>query len=642
MPAVDDYLILPSVPSAVWERYLEAPRTVPVPGALRRCWDRVRRLGAPPRGLAQEAVLSLPALRERQDRIDDVIALMPELLDPVVKAFDDQDHLLVLADRDGVVVHTAGGGDFAPTAEEVRLIAGSTWNESLRGTNAIGTVLAEGRPVSVRGSAHFARPNHALSCHASPIRDARGEVVAVLDATSSVHAASGFVSLAVLSLARSFERAMQERALREVGAAERALTGPILARFPGPALLVQPNGRVRYANDAALRGLPGLAATGIAAPVAPVRGDARAVLGLTASELQAAGKVPSGDGRWTIDLEPIRDREGNLLLLAAFLEPRRLVSSRPASPSAADPFAPLLGSDPALEDLRKRARRLARSNLPVLLLAETGTGKGALARCLHAASPRSSGPLVAINCGAVHGQLLESELFGYAPGAFTGASPKGGTGQLAAADGGTLFLDEVADMPPALQVALLRFLDDGSYRRVGEAKQRTADVRILCATCQDLPALVESGAFRADLYYRIQGAVLTLPPLRARSDVLELAEAFLAEATPSGEQTPMLTDAARDWLRAAPWPGNVRQLKSTLQYATVLTDDGLIDVEHVRPDSSTPAAPVVGQVVSRDEADAAALRRALDRADGNVSAAARTLGVARSTVYRMMKKHGLG
>ena len=301
-------------------------------------------------------------------------------------------------------------------------------------------------------------------------------------------------------------------------------------------------------------------------------------------------------------------------------------------------FDAIAGDDPQIRAAKERAARFARSDLPVLLLAETGTGKDLFARAIHEAG-RSGRPFIAINCGTLPAELLESELFGYAPGAFTGARARGQEGKLAAADGGTLFLDEVAEMPPALQALLLRVLEDGSYSRIGEVQQRSTRFRLVCATCRDLPALVEAGAFRRDLFHRINGAILELPPLRARTDLPALVTALLAAAArEQGTPAPTVAPAALEALCAHDWPGNVRELKMALRYALVLADGGTIDPHHLPALHRSPGLP---QARARRQAEAEALASALAQAKGNLSEAARILGVARTTLYRMIARHGL-
>jgi transcriptional regulator with PAS, ATPase and Fis domain len=351
--------------------------------------------------------------------------------------------------------------------------------------------------------------------------------------------------------------------------------------------------------------------------------------------------------------------------------------------AGADPFAAIFAEDAVVIEAKRWARRLAESALPVMLLAETGAGKDLFARAIHAASGRHAGPFVAINCGSVAPGLLESELFGYAAGAFTGAERAGRSGLLEAARGGTLFLDEVADMPPPMQVALLRVLETGTFRRVGAVRTEHTDARILCATCRDLPGLVACGSFRQDLFYRLKGATLSLPPLRRRSDTAALAGHLLRARDRAGSSAPVeLAGAAERVIAGYPWPGNVRELKATLEVALLVAEsEGATTVQahHLPAEiaagagaraaaaSSLPALlpPRVGtaepfhsspgmavdcpgagahpsaatDLLARSEA--AAAEQALSESDWNMSRAARQLGVARSTLYRMVRRHGL-
>jgi transcriptional regulator with PAS, ATPase and Fis domain len=313
----------------------------------------------------------------------------------------------------------------------------------------------------------------------------------------------------------------------------------------------------------------------------------------------------------------------------------------PRNPHISAAFVGVLGTDLALEREKARACAYARTDIPVLLLAETGTGKELFARAIHVGSPRHAGPFVPINCGAVPQTLLESELFGHAPHAFTGASPRGSEGKIAAAHGGTLFLDEIGDMAPALQGLLLRFLDDGTYYRVGDSQPRKASVRIVCATCRDLPARVLAGEFRQDLFYRIQGACVSPPPLRERSDRVWLAEQLLAA---QGGGLALSRDA-REYILSHAWPGNVRELKSALMQASALATGDSIE----RNDFSQPLLrelavkrPSSTGAVADVRPRALLLRDAVDEAlrmtNGNLSEAARRLRMARSTLYRILQR----
>lgn len=425
---------------------------------------------------------------------------------------------------------------------------------------------------------------------------------------------------------------------------------------PSPALLVSASGTVELANSAA-RSLVDLPGGVEGQPVRDLLGLGWRELEVVARDRQAdlvaqlPARLADSEGRGArVRLEPVDDGAGRIAALVLFLEPAPLAARRPSGGRRRGAgLDAIFGTDPAVVATKAAAERFAKTLLPVLLLAETGTGKELLARAIHLASPRRPQPFVAINCGALSPHLLESELFGYAPGAFTGASREGHDGKIGAARGGTLFLDEVAEMPAPLQALLLRVLEDGTYYRVGESRPRQADVRLICATGRDLPALVAEGAFRQDLFYRINGACLGLPPVRARSDLPELIRHLLeGVAEELGvARPPRLSAAATDWMARHDWPGNVRQLKTALQYALILCDGAEIGLEHLpREPTATIAAPE--PPMARDpggptlaEIEARELRDAVRAARGNLSAAAAELGIARSTLYRRLRRHGL-
>jgi len=446
-----------------------------------------------------------------------------------------------------------------------------------------------------------------------------------------------------------------------------------LAACPAPALVVGADGTLLAAS---------LGAESRLGAAAVARGRrARDLLGVGWRELELVASEGEADvvvdlaiyspglprEGWRLRPERVSGADGRPLAVVAYLvEPSGAAAPgrRPAGPAS---FDDLFAEDPRLVATKAAAARFAATRLPILLLAETGTGKDLLARAIHGASPRRQRPFVAINCGALSPQLLESELFGYAPGAFTDARREGHEGKVGAARGGTLFLDEVAEMPGPLQSLLLRVLEDGTYYRVGESVPRQADVRLICATCRDLPRMVEEGSFRQDLFYRIAGACLTLPPVRERSDVRSLVvEVLRSLAEQDRGPAPRLSAEALDWMAAQRWPGNVRQIKTALQYGATLAEGAEIRCEHLPPmlvhrpaalahpvadepaaaaAVPAPASPVAAPGAPRGTL--AALERELVQqtlaaTGGNLALAARRLGIARSTLYRQIRRMEAG
>jgi len=288
----------------------------------------------------------------------------------------------------------------------------------------------------------------------------------------------------------------------------------------------------------------------------------------------------------------------------------------------------------------RRAARFAASDAPVMILGESGSGKEVVARALHESSPRRERPFVAVNVAALPTDLLESELFGHARGAFTGAaSAKAGLFEVA--DGGTLFLDEIAEMPLPLQAKLLRALQDGEVRRVGDTRAFAVDVRIVCATHRDLTARVAEGLFREDLLFRLKVLTLRVPPLRERrEDIVPLVRMLLAEER---REDLRLSPAVVRLLEGHRWPGNVRELQNTIKHGVALAEDGVIDVQHLPEDLSTPpraAATGGGALRSLADVEREHILRVLDACGGSQIDAARVLGIGRNTLWRKLRSYG--
>jgi transcriptional regulator with GAF, ATPase, and Fis domain len=306
-------------------------------------------------------------------------------------------------------------------------------------------------------------------------------------------------------------------------------------------------------------------------------------------------------------------------------------------------------ADAAMRALHDTLGMIAQSPLPVLLQGETGTGKEVFAREVHARSPRASRALVSLNCAAVPESLLESELFGHERGAFTGAvHPK--PGLFEAADGGTLFLDEVGDMAATTQAKLLRVLESGEVTRVGSVRPKRVDVRIVAATNRDLSARVEAGLFRADLLYRLNGFVLTLPPLRERlDDVVPLATLFARRiAERLGREAPAFAAGALEAMRRYAWPGNVRELRHVVERAVALCGAGrIVEIEHLMLpksglDPATPAVVHQGGAAGPHDDERARILEALRQAYGNQTEAAKALGISRQTLLKKLDRLGVG
>jgi TyrR family helix-turn-helix protein len=316
--------------------------------------------------------------------------------------------------------------------------------------------------------------------------------------------------------------------------------------------------------------------------------------------------------------------------------------------SAGD-FTAIVGDSPPMRRLKARAQRMAQVDAPLMIRGETGAGKELVAHACHAASRRRDQPFFALNCAALPESLAESELFGYAPGAFTGASRGGKPGLLELTDGGTLFLDEIGEMSAYLQAKLLRFLNDGGFRRVGGDRELKADVRIISATHRSLEEMVAAGEFRQDLLFRLDVLQLTVPALRERpDDILPLARLFLDRAcAQTGRPRARLSAAAEAALRANPWPGNVRQLQNVVFRAATLSDAAVIDAADLElaAGAGEAAAPAEGEPTTLDEAVANFERALLARlwpAHPSTRRLAARLGASHSAIAARLRRYGIG
>ena len=349
-----------------------------------------------------------------------------------------------------------------------------------------------------------------------------------------------------------------------------------------------------------------------------------------------------GLGAYDFYQKPVDTDILNLIVSRAFHVAHLEERNRELLRGQQSPLAGLITGSQSMLRVCRLVEKVAKTDATVLLLGQTGTGKEVLAQALHQLSERSGNSFVAINCAAIPENLLESELFGYEKGAYTGAHRQT-KGKVELADGGTLFLDEIGDMPMALQSKLLRFLQERVMERVGGRREIPVDARVICATHQNLADLIAANEFREDLYYRISEVAVEIPPLRERDgDAVLLARAFLARAAERhGSAVRGFTEDAVAAIARYHWPGNVRELENKINRAVIIADGKLLSADDLGLGATKEKLPVLNLRQVRDEAERRALDVAVAHTEGNVSRAADLLGVSRPTLYDLMKKHGI-
>jgi len=584
-----------------------------VPPTILRSWRRCVERGFDSHAEPRIEPVGSAALREHHERSDRLIRLCRPELEALAAEARDTGSLVILTDGGGLVLDAVGDPGFAGKAAGVALRPGVRWAEASTGTNAIGAALVERRPIEVRGAEHYFESHRILTCAAAPIFDPRGALVGALDLSG----AATIPHLHALSLIRLGVDQIEHRMFAEGFAGCDVLrlhADPALLGTAQEGVAVFEGARLVAANRHALK-LLGL--------------DWNALGARTFGDLFDGGHLARAEAR------TLRSRAGTVLH-ARLPAPAPLVPGarlKPGAPPAA-PAGPVF--DAATRANLARAVKLVDGDIPILIQGETGSGKEMFARAVHAASARAEKPFVAVNCAALPEGLIESELFGYEHGAFTGARRAGSKGLLREADGGVLFLDEIGDMPLPLQARLLRVVQERAVTPLGGGRPTPLDIRLICATHRDLQALSAQQAFRPDLYFRLAQFTFALPPLRALPDRTAVIEALWRGLAIEGRR---FSPAALAAMRRYDWPGNHRELVGVLKAMIALSSAG----ETLGPDllpasvlqaAPPPAAPAEAAAGGLDAMARGAMLAAVEACGGNVAAAARRLGVSRSTLYR--------
>ena len=534
--------------------------------------------------------------------------------------------LIMLADEQGRLLQSWGDQRFIEPRQAAGFIAGASWLERYTGTNAIGTALSCGQAVHIQHDEHFLKANRFMTGSASPIFDEQRRMIAVLDVSSDSYLPPAHT----LGMVKMMSQSVENRLILKLFADQYHLlsfnTSLDNLDSPWAGLVVfDEQGHVVSANRRAdnLLGQP-----------------------LTYGAIEQLFDVPLQQLLNQPDGQPFSLRTSSHFRFHARVR-------RPARPAPIQPrdFRPqatqstpqepqlhtLSAGDARMDKAVRQAERLLEKDIPILVQGETGAGKEVFVKALHQASSRASQPFIAVNCAAIPAELVESELFGYEKGAFTGASQKGHIGLIRKAHKGTLFLDEIGDMPLRVQARLLRVLQERCVQPLGSSELHPVDVRLVSATNRPLRQDVDSGQFRADLYYRISGLNLELPPLRERSDKQALFQKLWEQHREPGQHAGISREVL-ELFQHHPWPGNLRQLSSVLRVALAMADDQPIRAEHL-PDDFFLDLPTDTTLQAHPEPDDLASQ--YQACGGNISYLARHLGLSRNTLYKRLREQGV-
>ncbi|ANQ55973.1 sigma-54-dependent Fis family transcriptional regulator [Vibrio parahaemolyticus] len=573
---------------------------------LSTSWIRSEQAGLKQRRRPEDIRVTPATLQDRRHQLNFLLETVTQFALPLFnQLFAHSDSRLILTDADGVIIGSWGQPKFREKLTEIALSSGACWQEKVKGTNAIGTAIIEAKPVSVIGDQHFIQHHRFISCSANPIFDHLGHLIGILDITSEQKKHDFSTQVLVQNMVQQVENQLlnliPQGHIRVDLACEKGLLN---SGWQG-IIIANEDGQILAHNQVASQLLA-----------------QQNVIGQSLDDILS---IQSTDHPFVFKTKPLTDKK---------------VKSRSVTASN-----DLHYGDSAVEHCWQQANRVIDKDISLLILGETGVGKNEFVKALHKNSQRKTGPLVSVNCGALPKDLVESELFGYVAGAFTGANSKGYQGKIRQAHKGILFLDEIADLPLEAQSRLLHVLQDKTVLPVGSNQSVQVDTQIIAATHKDLDSLVSEGLFRQDLYYRLNGLIIELPRFEERDDRQQLIENIHRRHAESEQQ---LCPRLLSLLLSYSWPGNLRELDSLIKVSALMAQgEETLDLAHVpthlskklsqAQDVKTAAEPILKLRATVEDK----LLKTYQANQGNISKTSRMLGVSRNTIYRKLKSLGI-
>ncbi|THE11864.1 sigma-54-dependent Fis family transcriptional regulator [Bacillus timonensis] len=571
-------------------------------------WKRCQRFGLSPTGPIKDIKFTGKKLQEVLSENANLINHTTAILEKLYPSIHSSGIVTVIADGNGTIIHKIGNLDIDESIDYFSI--GSNWSEEVKGTNAIGLAIYEKKNIITHAEHHFHVKNHFLTCAASPIFSPSGQFIGAVN----ISARKELFHPSMVSLASMIVEAVQNRLLMDHVNREKLLVLKeldVTANLSStPNLTLDHERRIIRANK-----------------------PAQQLLGNNCIGQEFHMK-------WGSSVDILDDYSNTVFRSVVSLHGNSTKSSQDKKLYT---ISDIIGSCAKIANVRKIVKKAALFEYPIIIYGESGTGKELVAQSLHTSGTRKTKPFIAVNCSAIPDSLIESELFGYERGAFTGARREGAPGKFELADGGTIFLDEIGDMSLKAQAALLRVLQEKTVTRIGGDAVKVIDTRVIAATNKNLREEVLAGRFREDLYFRLRGIFITLPPLRNRTDIIEIAEHLI---TKLDSPSITLSKDAKQKLVSYHWPGNVRELKSVLMQASFFAEEHIIHGEDLHFEDEFEHQPSrenyeANTSLSLTNTEKMAILHTLHSVNWNITKAASILQISRNTLYLKIKKYKL-
>jgi len=611
--------------------------------------NRCKTMELLPENLFSTKVLEGVELQKCLERNSELILTSATFINHLYDFVRGSEFFALLCDSEGCILNVVGDKKILVEASKLKMITGAYMDEAHIGTNAMSLVITEGRPSQVSGKEHFINAYHKWTCSASPIMDGHGNIIGIINLTGYIENVNPHTLGMVVAAANAIERMLENNKYNLMIEICKKRLETTFNSISSGILTCDLLGNITTMNK----------------QVANMLGyDEREMKNMkipdliysfheiierlktkgTFSDEDIYVNTPVNKLQFTLTAYPIYGFDmtiEEITLVFYEIKKSRKLAGRILSGQAVYTFDKIIGVNEKFKKLIGYAKKIADSKSTILLTGESGTGKEIFAQAIHNYSKRSEEPFIAVNCGAIPRTLIESELFGYEGGAFTGAKKGGNIGKFEIAEGGTIFLDEIGEMPSDLQVKLLRVIEEGVINRIGSSKQINSDVRIMAASNKDLKHEVERGNFRKDLYYRLNVLPLYLPPLRERrDDITELVSYYMRKTSKKlNKHKVHISEEYMKYLKNYDWPGNIRELENVIER---IVNSEVIQMNlynEVALEEKKSLGGYVGNTLEQMEKQH--ITEVIKEVNGNMTLAAKILDIARSSLYRKIEKYNI-
>jgi PAS domain S-box-containing protein len=611
----------------------------------KRCMD----MGIPSDRVYSARIITGNELQKKLQERQELVLTAGPFMDQLYNFVKGSGFFAMLTDESGCILNVIGDDGILAEAFKLKMIPGAHMDEESIGTNAMGTAIAEGIPVQISGEEHFITAYHQWTCSGAPIRDPKGCIIGSLDLTGYSRNVHSHTLGMVVAAVNAIEKMLVIKEYNTKLTLAKNHFETIIESLAAGILTSDMDGRIMMLNKNAMD-MFGMSQKELLSKhiYQLFEGWGKVVDTLKAREAFHEEDVYVNTNtnklQFSLSAYPIYGEVGELQeIIYVFKEIKRIrsLANRIMGSKAIYTFDKIIGSNERFLEIIEYAKRISDSKSTILITGESGTGKEVFAQAIHNHGNRRDEPFVAINCGAIPRNLVESELFGYEEGAFTGAKRGGAAGKFEIADGGTIMLDEIGDLPIDMQTKLLRVIEEGVISRIGSTKQIPINVRIIAATNKNLIQEVEKGNFRLDLYYRLNVLPINLMPLRERrDDIPAIARYFMKTISKRlNKKEVRMDDRTIQHLIQYNWPGNIRELENVIERMINMQSHSIEFMAGKY--CNTAQADDAEDCVNLEQMEIRLIRKALLRCEGNITSAAKALGVGRNTLYRKMTKYGI-